>query len=71
MKKVYSCNGISLGQHNEPAGYQYAWHYHIHVIPRYIDDIFNETCQEKKFMPILERAIHAEKLRVGLEKLAS
>ena len=43
MKVVYSCDGISTRQHNEPAGNQDVWHYHLHVTPRYKDDVFYST----------------------------
>ncbi|HEX3722191.1 MAG TPA: hypothetical protein VHV31_05340, partial [Nitrolancea sp.] len=32
------CDGTSFRQHNEPAGNQEIWHYHLHVFPRYVDD---------------------------------
>ncbi|MCA9361300.1 HIT domain-containing protein [Candidatus Kaiserbacteria bacterium] len=38
MKKVYECDGVSVRQHNEPAGNQDVWHYHLHVFPRYKND---------------------------------
>jgi histidine triad (HIT) family protein len=38
MKEAYSCEGISTRQHNEPAGYQEVWHYHLHVFPRWHGD---------------------------------
>jgi len=38
MKDIYQCDGISVRQHNEPAGNQEVWHYHLHVFPRYKDD---------------------------------
>ena len=69
MKEAYSCDGISTRQHNEPAGYQDVWHYHIHVTPRYTDDLFYPTYQEKKFMPPDERFVHARKLREYMNKL--
>ena len=71
MKRVYSCDGISTRQHNEPAGYQDVWHYHVHVTPRYTGDQFYPTYAEKEFMPSSERAKHAEKIRNGLGKLIS
>jgi histidine triad (HIT) family protein len=40
MKAVYRCSGVSLRQHNEPAGNQDVWHYHLHVTPRYLGDEF-------------------------------
>jgi histidine triad (HIT) family protein len=38
IKEIYKCDGISFRQHNEPAGGQDVWHYHLHVFPRYIND---------------------------------
>jgi len=34
MKETYECEGVSIRQHNEHAGGQEAWHYHMHIIPR-------------------------------------
>ncbi len=69
MKKVYACDGISIRQHNEPAGYQDVWHYHLHVTPRYKDDQFYPTYEERAFMQASERSKHAQKLRDGLTNL--
>jgi len=38
QKAAFGCAGVSTRQHNEPAGNQDVWHYHIHVTPRYQDD---------------------------------
>lgn len=38
MKAAFDCDGISLRQHNEPAGSQDVWHYHLHVLPRWHGD---------------------------------
>jgi histidine triad (HIT) family protein len=64
MKNVYSCDGISTRQHNEPAGSQDVWHYHLHVTPRYKDDNYYGT--QREFMPISDRAKHAEVIRKSL-----
>ncbi len=40
LKEVYRCEGISTRQHNEPAGDQDVWHYHVHVTPRFHGDDF-------------------------------
>lgn len=64
MKAVYVCDGVSTRQHNEPAGSQDVWHYHLHVTPRYKDDNYYGTPRE--FMSISERAMHAEKIRTYL-----
>ncbi len=61
MKAVYSCDGISTRQHNEPAGSQDVWHYHLHVIPRYRNDNYYTT--QRTSMAVSERARHAEKIR--------
>jgi histidine triad (HIT) family protein len=64
MKTAYSCDGISTRQHNEPAGSQDVWHYHLHVIPRYKDDQYYMTQGEP--MSISERANHAERIKQHL-----
>ena len=38
FKKAYKCDGVSTRQHNEPAGNQDVFHFHLHVFPRYKDD---------------------------------
>lgn len=38
FKATYGCDGVSTRQHNEPAGNQDVWHYHLHVFPRYHND---------------------------------
>ncbi|MFT7218974.1 MAG: histidine triad (HIT) family protein [Candidatus Azotimanducaceae bacterium] len=38
LKEVLGCDGITIRQNNEPAGGQDVWHYHVHIIPRYIGD---------------------------------
>jgi histidine triad (HIT) family protein len=64
MKAAYACEGISTRQHNEPAGNQDVWHYHLHVFPRHAGD--NLYGSRKAFMPPEERAAYAAKLRAAL-----
>lgn len=51
MKAAYGCDGVSTRQHNEPAGNQDVWHYHLHVTPRYHGDGFYashaSTCRSR------------------------
>jgi histidine triad (HIT) family protein len=68
MKAAYSCDGISTRQHNEPAGNQDVWHYHLHVTPRYKGDQFYST--QPELMAVDERAKHAEKLKECMAKLS-
>jgi histidine triad (HIT) family protein len=64
MKRVYACDGVSTRQHNEPAGNQDVWHYHLHVTPRYENDNFYGT--QRQLMASSERAKHAEALKTSL-----
>jgi histidine triad (HIT) family protein len=61
MKLVFACDGVSTRQHNEPAGNQDAWHYHLHITPRYEGDRFYTT--HRQLMPVSERTQYAQKLR--------
>ena len=61
MKSEYQCDGIMLRQHNEPAGDQNIWHYHLHVIPRYHDDGLHNS--QRYPFKVEERAQYARKLR--------
>ncbi len=61
LKRVYDCDGISTRQHNEHAGDQDVWHYHIHVTPRFAQDGFYQS--GKVDFPEPERLEHARQLR--------
>jgi histidine triad (HIT) family protein len=61
MKDVYGCAGTSTRQHNEPAGYQEVWHYHLHVFPRFPGDELYFT--RKSRVDEARRAEHAKRLR--------
>jgi histidine triad (HIT) family protein len=63
MKETYKCDGTSFRQHNEPAGNQDVWHFHLHVFPRYKDDDLYLNHKNKRFVDEEERAPYAEKLR--------
>lgn len=64
VKKAYKADGITLRQNNEPAGDQHAFHYHLHVFPRYVNDGFNEILPEqKRLADAQERAEYADKLK--------
>lgn len=47
LKQAYKCDGITIRQNNEPAGDQHAFHYHMHVFPRYQGDSFNTNATKK------------------------
>ena len=64
MKAAYACEGVSTVQHNEPAGNQDVWHYHLHLFPRYTDDGLYSS--QRELMAADERAGYAQKLRAKL-----
>lgn len=68
IRQTYGCDGITLRQNNEPAGDQHAFHYHLHVFPRYKNDNFNQELTKKSFLadPIA-RVEYADKLTLILK----
>jgi len=71
LKSIYGCEGVSTRQHNEPAGSQDVWHYHLHVTPRHLGDAFYSRIPQKQFMPAADRAAHAERLRAHLSPITT
>jgi histidine triad (HIT) family protein len=68
MKATFHCDGILIRQHNEPAGGQHIWHFHLHIIPRYENDDL-ENSQKEPF-PAGERAKYARKLGAWINSRA-
>jgi len=66
LKTAYDCPGISTRQHNEPAGGQDVWHYHIHVFPRYPEDNLYGTRRQRTTPE--QRRIQAQAIRRALEQ---
>ena len=64
MKVRYGAAGITLRQNNEPAGSQTAFHFHLHVIPRYEGDGY-DTGQVEYLAAVEERARWARRLVAG------
>jgi len=60
LKRVYGCDGTSSRQHNEPAGNQEVFHYHLHVFPRWQGDRLYGS--ERRMTSPEERLPYAEKL---------
>jgi histidine triad (HIT) family protein len=63
IRSTYGCEGISTRQHNEPAGNQDAWHYHVHVFPRYAGDELYASKPYPEFVTAEQRQPYAERLR--------
>jgi histidine triad (HIT) family protein len=63
IKKVYNAEGITTMQNNEPAGNQHAFHYHLHIFPRYENDDFYNFLGKKQTPTPEERKSYAEKIK--------
>jgi histidine triad (HIT) family protein len=66
MRRAYTCDGISIRQHNEPAGDQDVWHLHVHVFPRQHGDGPYERHRDARWVTTSERAEYAEALAAEL-----
>ena len=63
MKSAWECDGVSTRQHNEPAGNQDTWHYHLHVTPRFHgDELYKTFATGKALMHPGDRARYAKDL---------
>ncbi|HEX7041994.1 MAG TPA: HIT family protein [Patescibacteria group bacterium] len=69
VRGAYSCEGITLLQNNEPAGNQHAFHYHLHIFPRYQNDELYVYMLKKTPTTPKERLPYAEKLKTHLKNL--
>lgn len=69
IKKAYKCDGIFIQQNNEPASDQHAFHYHMHVIPRYENDELFKYRHIKLTPTPEERNEYADKLKEYLKGL--
>ena len=63
IRRTYRCDGVSTRQHNEPAGNQDAWHYHVHVFPRYAGDDLYATKPYPDYVTADQRWPYADRLR--------
>lgn len=63
IKETYKSDGTSTRQHNEPAGNQDVWHFHVHVFPRYENDELYKNHDKKRWVTHDERLEFANKLK--------
>lgn len=66
LKTAFKCPGTSTRQHNEPAGGQNVWHYHVHIFPRFDSD--NLYGSRRQRIAEEDRATQAELIRSVLEQ---
>lgn len=69
MKLAWNPGGTSVRQHNEPAGNQHVWHYHLHVFPRHSDDMLYRQIRHP--LEVEYRARLADELRPALREVLS
>ncbi len=67
MKEATNCDGVTVMQNNEPAGDQHAFHYHLHIYPRYLGDELHKSILDTRVSLPEERATLADSLRSCLE----
>lgn len=66
LKKSYRCDGVSTRQHNEPAGNQDVWHFHLHIFPRYQNDNLYLNYKDSYWPTAEEIKPYVEKLKPAL-----
>ena len=71
LKIVRKCDGVWIEQNNEPASGQHAFHYHMHVIPRFENDELKKELANGnvRVADPTERVPYAEDLRAYLAGL--
>jgi len=65
IKTQFGAAGINILQNNEPAAMQSVFHFHSHVIPRYVGDDLLAIWRAAPATPE-ELTTNAEKIRAGL-----
>lgn len=68
LKEIRKCEGISLQQNNEPAAGQHAFHYHLHIFPRFDNDKLLDNMENFRISLPSERLEYANELREYLAK---
>ncbi len=68
LKEVRKCDGVTLKQLNGPAAGQHAFHYHMHIIPRFTGDDYNKQQAQTYVAPLEERKNYADALRSHLAR---
>ena len=68
LKDLRQCDGVNILQNNEPAANQHAFHYHMHIIPRFEGDRYHDNVKSTRVSDPVERIPYAEALRSYLAK---
>lgn len=65
MRELWPIDGISIRQHNESAGDQDVWHFHMHIKGRLKNDSLHAAKNNE--MPAQERAALAQALKLYIQ----
>lgn len=68
FKETYKCDGTSTRQHNEPAGNQDVWHFHLHIFPRYKRDNLYVNHEDTYWPTQEEKQPYVDKLKTYFSK---
>jgi histidine triad (HIT) family protein len=68
MKKSYECDGVMIRQNNEPASSQHAFHYHMHLFPRFDGDELDSNMAVSRKSTPEERLPYANRLRKEIDE---
>lgn len=63
LKEVRQCEGINILQNNEPKAGQHAFHYHMHLFPRFSDDQLFLNMGNARVAAPEERDLYSEPLK--------
>lgn len=69
LKKSHHCDGVTIRQNNEPASSQHAFHYHMHLFPRYTGDELDANITVSRQSTPEERLPYANRLREELQTI--
>lgn len=63
MTQAYGCSGVTTLQNNGPDAGQHAFHYHLHLFPRYAaDEIYTNMTSKRETTPE-ERSVYVQKIQ--------
>jgi len=68
LKEIRKCDGVMILQNNEPASGQHAFHYHLHIFPRFDDDRLDENMSNDRVSSPEERKPFSSALKEYFSK---
>lgn len=67
LKIARKCDGVMVLQNNEPASNQHAFHYHMHLFPRFDNDKLHDNMAVSTKPTVEERLPYADALKTILK----